>query len=196
MILGFTGKMGSGKTTVCEYIRQKDGLPVMNINFKDALIAELKQNFTPLLLEIIKVHNEIGTKYEGMTIDELFTFKPTLVRKLMQGYGTEVRRGDNPNYWVNQWRSKVAVARGSNWNVLTDDVRFLNEAQAVKVMGGFIVRIIREDIMDVGSHQSESEMDQIAPDFTIVAKKDDHANLYKQIDEIIAAVDKSLASKA
>lgn len=48
------------------------------------------------------------------------------------------------------------------------DVRFLNEAQAIKDRGGKIIRIIRGESSD--QHQSELEMEFIEPDFTIENK--------------------------
>lgn len=181
MILGFTGKARSGKSTAVMHFMKSDQVRV-RVNFKDALLAEVKKNFGPLLGEIIGVHK--AAFEQEYTVEELFADKPPLVRKLLQCYGTEVRRGDDTDYWIKQWIKAVA---GAPYDVLADDVRFLNEAQAVRDMGGVVIRIIREDqVFDAGFHQSEIEMDSIVPDYTVTSKTGDHEGLYRQLDDILA----------
>jgi len=64
--------------------------------------------------------------------------RPT-VRRLLQEYGTEVRRHDDPDYWVKRY----AEAATKLERVVTPDVRFLNEAAAVRALGGLVVRVVR-----------------------------------------------------
>ena len=103
------------------------------------------------------------------------------MRALMQNYGTEVRRGDNPEYWTQKWFYKVNQLD----NVVTDDVRFLNEAKGVKFFDGVIIRIIRSDITSTKGHLSETEMNQIEPDHTVEVEKGALIGLYQQLDAII-----------
>ncbi len=166
MIIGFTGKAGSGKSTACQMVQ--DMLEdTIRINFKDALIAEIRQNF-PLFLVML------ADKYDE-SIDWLFENKPPEFRAFMQNYGTELRRGPNPEYWTEEWE-KTVLAR-NQFHVVTDDVRFLNEATMVKKHKGIVVRIVRTDITDTGSHSSETEMNQIEPDYTIEVAKGEHQKL-------------------
>lgn len=174
MLLGFTGLAGSGKSTACQMVQ--DALEdTKRINFKDALIAEIRSNF-PLFLVLL------AEKYDE-SVDWLFENKPPEFRAFMQNYGTELRRGPNPEYWTDQW--KGAVLMNQQYHIVTDDVRFLNEATAVKKVGGIIVRIIRTDITNTGSHQSETEMSQIEPDYTISVGMGEHEELKLQIDSIL-----------
>ena len=103
----------------------------------------------------------------------------------MQNYGTEVRRGDDPQYWVKQWQKKVSSLLEQGKSVCCDDVRFLNEADAVKLSGGKIVAIRRDDITNTGSHASETEQSNIEVDYTVVGKKGEHETVYGQIEEIL-----------
>ena len=48
MIIGLCGYKGSGKTTACNIIK-KHLDDVVQINFKDALIEEIKEKFPDLL---------------------------------------------------------------------------------------------------------------------------------------------------
>ena len=184
-LYAFTGKKESGKSTAAKYVAEKTG--AVRINFKDALVQEMKENF-PDLLEGIRhdLWYTICTKtddweQEMPSIDDLFDEKPPLMRALMQNYGTEVRRGDNPDYWTQKWFYKVNQLD----NVVTDDVRFLNEAKGVKLFGGVIIRIIRSDITSTKGHLSETEMDQIEADYTVEVEKGDLIGLYQQLDAII-----------
>jgi hypothetical protein len=185
MIIGLTGYKGSGKSTVAKYIADEYGFK--RVNFKDGLVQEMKEKF-PTLLEEIAYSVSMLQQYEtgigeSLTVSDMFELKPPLMRKLMQEYGTEVRRADNMNYWVDEWKESVGTA-----NIVTDDVRFQNEYDAVKELGGIIIRVVREDITSGGSHQSETEQESFEADFTIVGEPGSHDAIYKQIDSVIETI--------
>ena len=161
MIVAFTGLMGSGKSTCANYLVERG---FTKINFKDSLIAEVKKNFPELLREIMSyTHHE--------NVDDLLATYPRhpLVRALLQNYGTDVRRRDADNYWVEKWGHVVAsrVAPNIPADVTTDDVRFINEAQMVRSLGGIIIRITDNKARAFSGHPSETEQLQIVPDYTI-----------------------------
>ena len=177
MIVGLTGKKRSGKTEASKGLWDEFD----TLNFKDPLITEIRKNM-PDLLKQIQLESSSGKSL--MTIDELFDTKPPLLRKLMQNYGTDLRRNEDEDYWVKKWLERVKDYSG---NVVVDDVRFLNEASAIKMMGGIVVRITREGEDDSDNHKSEKEMDLIAVDHEIVndgTKEELQELLYKiyQID--------------
>lgn len=178
MIIAFTGKKQSGKSTACAYIKD-----AVRANFKDALIAEIKDNFPRLLDEISTIMEQHYWDGKRWTMDRLFSEKPPLMRALLQNYGTEVRRKDHPEYWVNKW--KDAVGESTAVDIVCDDVRFLNEAEAVRSVGGIVVRIVREDLPTNDTHSSETEMDLIKADYTISVKTGEYTKLYEQIDQIL-----------
>ena len=180
MILGFTGKMGTGKSTLCSYLELKSDKQRVRINFKDALVEEMKKNFDPVM-------NKIAAFY-GIDKNLLFQEKPPIMRALMQCYGTEVRRGDDPDYWTKQWKKKVTGATEKGYDVLTDDVRFRNEAEAVREVGGVVIRVVRSDIQETGSHQSEVEMDSIVSNFEILSVKGELGSSYDQLENIIRSL--------
>ena len=94
MIIGLTGKKQNGKSTAAEHLSDKHNF--VRINFKDALVAEIRERFPNLLEAIIEIMDR--TDYDGMnpwTVDRLFKEKPPLMRALLQNYGTEVRRIDD-----------------------------------------------------------------------------------------------------
>lgn len=177
MIIGFVGKKGSGKSTACAMVA--GDLPdVARLNMKDALVNEIKESFPTLLAEI---GNNLG-----MSTKELFETKPypPYIRSLLQNYGTEVRRRDDTEYWINKWASLAEVMKASGFHIVVDDVRFLNEAEVVKRMGGIIVKLDREDLGDTDPHLSEMEMNQIKADYTISAKEGEHEKLRTELREL------------
>ena len=181
MIIGITGFKGAGKSVAAKYLTNVHGF--VPVNFKDSLIEEIKEKFPGLLHEIFMQHPV--PEDTDFTIDDLFITKPPLMRALMQNYGTEVRRADDPNYWVKNWSDKV---HSNDSKVVTDDVRFLNEAEAVREAGGVIIRIVKNGQTSTDSHASEVEMNQIEPDFTIYADEGRHDSIADNIDRVISEI--------
>lgn len=184
MIIGLTGKKQNGKSTAAGYLSDKYNF--VRINFKDALVAEIREKFPNVLEAIIEIMER--SAYDGMnpwTVDRLFKEKPPLMRALLQNYGTEVRRIDDSEYWVKKW--KEAVSRWDEGNVVVDDVRFLNEAQAVRDMGGIVIRISRADYPNVDGHVSETEMDKIVTDDNVTVESGEEGlkYLYQFFDSVI-----------
>lgn len=176
MVIAFTGLKGSGKSEACKYI-ESIVTNAVRINFKDALVQEMKERLPDVL-------RRLSEQYQ-CTIDELFATKPPIMRELMQNYGTEVRRGDYDTYWTDQWHNAATEAELSGRRVLVDDCRFLNEAQAVRALNGTIIRIVRPDIAATDTHQSETEMDQIAVDHTVQSITGDLEGMYAQLHSIL-----------
>ena len=65
------------------------------------------------------------------------------------------------------------------------DVRFPNEVDVIKRMGGIIVRIERDDVTDTGTHESETALDNFEADYTIRAEKGDFGLLHMSLDSIL-----------
>jgi hypothetical protein len=180
-LIALVGYKHSGKTTAARHLEARYGF--VRHNFKDQLIRELQDNF-PDLLELIK-QEEYGL--DAVPTEQMFVEKPPLIRALMMNYGTEVRRQDDPDYWVFHWKlGLIDYLMNDQTNIVTDDVRFLNEAHAIKAARGTIVRIKRTDITESSNHLSETEQLAIDVDHTIEVGPGEHDKLYAELDEIIA----------
>lgn len=180
MIYAFTGKKQSGKSTASKYLAEKLG--ATRINFKDALVAEIKERLPNLIQAICEIMER--TEYDGnrpWTYERLVQDKPKLMRTLLQNYGTEVRRRDHEDYWVVQWLRQATKVKG---DIVVDDIRFSNEAKAVTDLGGIVIRIEREGLVSSDTHASELEMNKILVDYTISVGTGDFAELYTQLDRI------------
>lgn len=134
MIIGISGKIGCGKTVLGRLIARRHDYS--RVSFGDLLKQEasaawkypLRWNYTH--------------KGKGRTVHST----GCTVRELLQYHGTEVRRKEDPDYWVDQMRVELKTLQrfypeGEILNVVIDDVRFPNEARMVKDMGGVLIRI-------------------------------------------------------
>lgn len=199
MILGFGNKARHGKDTCCEAIlsfykkRQemiKDhGAPYSNIqvkrvNFADALRREVT--------EAITAYGDVEGMIHEMKMPDWVTLDPNPDMsdpllphgkhpKILQWWGTEFRRCEDPDYWVKKWQQQV---RGFSGIIVTGDVRFLNEARAIKASQGYLINVTRLNqdgtpFRDPGrpaDHPSETELDNFNWDFRIIGS-DGHAAL-------------------
>jgi hypothetical protein len=97
---------------------------------------------------------------------------------LLQWWGTEFRRSQDPLYWVTKWKAGINPKANI---VLATDMRFINEALAVKDVGGSTVRVSRLNLdgtpfVDTSrdpNHPSEIELDGHNFDYRITVKTGD-----------------------
>lgn len=172
LIIGLTGFKGSGKSTVAKYLQENYGFT--RVNFKDALIREMKLHMPNILKEL--------SEFYSMNVDDLFDAKPPMMRALMLDFGTELRRKENENHWIDQYVAKAQTIKG---NIVTDDVRFNNEYKTIKDHDHLMIRVKRDDITSGGDHQSETEQIGFSVDFVVEGEPGSHASIYKQIDSIL-----------
>jgi hypothetical protein len=118
-LIGLTGSMGSGKSTVAALINGKANRVVHTFKFAQALYDM----------------QEFIYRRAGMT--------PVKDRKLLQWLGTDWGRSIDPSIWINIWKKDVSKALEDSPTslIVCDDVRFDNEAEAVQAMGGIVVRV-------------------------------------------------------
>lgn len=177
LLIGFTGKKHSGKTTAKEAIAKH--YKIKSINFKDALIDTMRSKLSRTL-------SLLGEHY-NMTVDELFTNKPPMMRTLMQEVGTEIYRDIKDDWWVLEWYKAIS-SETEECVIVTDDVRFKNEAMILKAKHGVLVRIVREGYEDnvATNHSSETEMDGLEVDYTVTAsnKEELEEKIYQLIKSL------------
>lgn len=160
-VIAFTGKKRSGKTSlVSAFMSEVGGLgyTAVRVGFKQALLDQVKVHFPDFL-------KSEADRYGVSGVDQLLEDKPGSIRQFLQNYGTDLFRNEDPNYWTKKWVDNVSTLDTDF--VLVDDLRFMNEAMAVKNLGGVIIRIKRPSVGDSDTHQSEKEMDFIPADFEI-----------------------------
>jgi hypothetical protein len=90
-------------------------------------------------------------------------------RKMLQDIGSAGRAYDP---WT--WVAKMPT----DHPIIIDDVRFINEAEAIKDAGGIVVRIIRPGLTAM-DHESEIEQSHIIADYTLINDKEIEEELEK-----------------
>jgi hypothetical protein len=149
MIIGLSGKKGSGKTTLARYLhRQLEGSAVM------PFAGPLKDLAMELFgCEAVQVNGDEKQKTSlalcGLT-----------GREVMQRVGAAMR-DVWPDCWVHAWKKSVVSAwaeHGSAFPVIVDDVRYPNEVEAIRDMGGIVIRLNRHPLR-IDDHESETALD-------------------------------------
>lgn len=155
-IIGLVGKAGSGKNTVASMINKITGNRYTEVAFAD----KLKQ-VAGLMLGVPAYDFE-NREYKNSTLGPEWDYMS--VREFLQRIGTDaVRNGLHVNTWVNLLFKDYYP--GDNW--IVTDVRMNNEANRIKHHGGILVKITKPN-METGNHQSETELDTIQADYTII----------------------------
>lgn len=90
-------------------------------------------------------------------------------RRFLQRLGTEGVRGNfGQDAWVKLAEKEILRITAEVGRVVLPDVRFPNEAKAIKDLGGVIWKTIRPGYGG-GEHPSEAMVDQITPDLELEA---------------------------
>jgi GTPase SAR1 family protein len=140
MIIGFSGLAGSGKTTAANYFVEQGFR-------KDAYARVMKQVVSHLFS--ISIEKLLGDAEQKSQVD---LFWGLSYRQILQRFGTEAcRHTFGEDFW-----EKVLWANHRNmaYNLVIDDVRFPNEAEAVLRRGGIMIEIIRPGVERM-NHASE-----------------------------------------
>lgn len=152
-IIGVVGPAGSGKSAVAKHLVSKHEF--------------LRMRFAENLKSMLKVG--LGLTDEQIDGDQkmisLHQFGGCTPRHLMQTLGTEWgRRMVHSDIWVNAWRQSLP-AHGL---ICVDDVRFPNEASAIRAEGGVLWRVTRTNANAVFvDHPSERLQRDIETDLTL-----------------------------
>jgi hypothetical protein len=129
-------------------------------------------------------------------IDQFNPVQKMTVRDFLQKLGTDaMRMGLHDNVWVNALmadykREKLCdcekecrcTFRLPNW--IITDVRFPNEAQAIKDKGGIIIRVDRPGVSPINDHPSEIGLDGWKFDYKI-ANVSDIFSLKQTVEQIL-----------
>lgn len=159
-LIAFTGLAGSGKSTAAAALGEQGW---MRVKFADVLKNMLRAFYHSCGVDDV---DYIEARIEGSLKEEPCHFlRGRSPRHAMQTLGTDWGRNCiAPDLWVRAWQYRASSFLHQGIDVVTDDCRFANEAEAVRSMGGRVVRIIGRGGIS-GGHASE-KMD-FEPDMVI-----------------------------
>ena len=149
----------SGKTTAANYLQCNHGF--RRVGFADPVRQIAAHLITACSgLDDVSAWDYVA-RHKSLPIAQLPS-APT-ARHLCQVIGTELgRQCISQNFWVDVWARRVAGLLDSGARVVCDDMRFMNEAAAVRDLGGECWRITRpgcESSPDVLAHVSEGGLE-------------------------------------
>jgi hypothetical protein len=156
MIIAFTGGYGVGKSTAVSFLRKSTEAEIRLVKFAGPLYDM--------------------QEYIYQRIESVYVRPKTFVkdRKLLQWLGTDFGRSIDENLWVKIWKAQASVNLAIGNLVVCDDCRFDNEAEAIKDMGGIIIKLTRNDNhkhaqggTGIQNHASEAGVSQKYIDFTV-----------------------------
>jgi hypothetical protein len=179
MIIGILGVKRSGKDTISDFLveqydlkkftlskRLKDGLKILFDFSDDQLYSDSKD-----------------------VVDPRYGVSP---RVIMQFFGTDIFRksindiipGIKDNFWINIFINQYKNMEDKD--IVLSDVRFKNEIEMIRSMGGIVIKVVRPSLKSTDPHESECintlEFDhEIINDGTI-------EELYKKIKNLIENV--------
>lgn len=176
-IIAFAGRKSSGKSE-CALQLGKKGYII--INFADALkeLVTKLLNITSEELEIKKNKMEIYVLNEEQCewvsnqicvdkneVIDLLLYKNLTIRQLLQIIGTDLIRVYNPQWHIQNLRTKMNNIKENSSNVnnikfCIPDLRFLNEKQFIENLNGICYFIIRPYAKNVtiSNHISETQL--------------------------------------
>ncbi len=189
-IIAFTGSAGTGKDTAADILVTHCGFT--KLAFADALRSEVQAAFNvPAELLTRRDLKEMPTAAlalvectdmgfigalaradmtRGLELLCVWIKRPLSPRQVMQLWGTEYRRAQRVNYWLELLRNRIRQLHaldGRSRFVITD-CRFENEAAMIRAMGGVVWQITRTDVQPVeGQHASATDGTKLHPSVVI-----------------------------
>jgi hypothetical protein len=172
MIIGLTGLAGAGKSTAARWLSIHHGF------VRRPMAYRLKSMIGVLGVDTDILDGDAARK--EMPHSDLNGLTP---RHAMQTLGTEWgRKCMGENFWVDLWMRDAKRVK----NVVCDDVRFQNEVDAIRSLGGLIVKVERPCAGCKINPGHASEQAHLLPFDRVVSNDGYQDKLYTALDEIVA----------
>ncbi len=161
----YSPAMGSGKTAFATALI---GLGYANVKFAGTLKAMIRVLLRDLGYDqktmglIVQDYTDGGLKEE--TLPDLGVSTRYLMQTLGTGWGRKQVKG---SIWVDVTKAKIEALLRNGQAVAVDDMRFPNEFQAIKDLGGACIKVIRPGTKDATGHTSEGLLDGFQFDATV-----------------------------
>ena len=194
MIIGVCGHIGTGKDATAEYLR--DIFLFRHMYFAEKLktmCADL-YDIEPRLLFGTQEDKSEPLPHLGV-VSEFFASQselwqsrvgePWCGRYVLQWMGTDACRSVYGPVWVNALKREIQA--DTHHAIVVSDVRFQNEADMIRSLGGVIARTqIEGETMELVGHESEDWVVTMEPDYDLIAPKPGLQKLHEEIQQMVA----------
>lgn len=205
ILVGVSGKSGHGKDEIAGYLVRHHGF--VRAGWSDAL----KDEVGTILREVVKritVVDEMAGALVGLP-DELrwhldrgqdaawwdmrihyalHVNRSPIIRALLQAWGTELRRAEAGDYWLDAWERRLEAKHGDlrspDLRVVVPDTRFPNEAARLLKHGGRLLRVERPGHAAAGAagHESETALDDFTAWDAVIPNTGTITELYARVE--------------
>ncbi|OZV74794.1 hypothetical protein CA850_29710 [Micromonospora echinospora] len=179
-MVGLLGRARAGKDTVAAHLVERYGF--RRYAFADAL-RECALIANPIVTPVDTVGGSVRLADVVAAVGWEGAKAHREVRRTLQQLGVGVRHLQ-PDFWVRVVMDEVEHRTGP---VAITDVRFPNEAEAIRTAGGVLVRVVRPGQDESDQHVSEVALKDWPVDHTLMNDDDLHALLNK-VDTLRAAL--------
>jgi hypothetical protein len=188
MIIGLAGFKGSGKDTVAAYLIKEHGFE--RKAFADPLKRSVAALFDIPFADVDKLKNDndirvaIGRYKGGGETDYPFNYGSQSFREVLQRYGTEAHRDVfGQDFWLDYTLPVQGFYPGRA--IVVTDVRFKNEAERVRELGGFLWFIDRPLVFpDHDLHASELFPFEVDANISNMGTLEE---LYERVEQALSA---------
>jgi hypothetical protein len=165
-IIGVTGRKFNGKDTLAEYLKKKYG-------YQQMMFAKPIKDLCRLIFGFNEEQLYGSTKE---TLDERWGVTP---RDMFQYIGTEMFRkmmankipGIGEGFWIKCLMEQVKsiLRENPDARIVISDVRFPNEIDVIRQLGGLLIRVKRPSVNNsTDVHESEIYIEQLEVDFELL----------------------------
>jgi hypothetical protein len=162
-LIGFCGYARSGKDAAAKVLVERHGF--VKVSFAEPL-RKMLYALNPIIAYFglcDEAAKRVQDVVDALGWDQAKVMYPE-IRYLLQRLGTEAgRRHLGDSVWVDLAMAEVA----KHDKVVITDCRFANEARAIHLYGGVVVKVSRPGVGPVNSHVSDQELPDIYIDHTI-----------------------------
>jgi hypothetical protein len=171
IIIGFAGRKQSGKNTCADYVSNlynQNNIPTKIYSLADPLKQDICMNLFGLSndqcygsdeeknsLTHLEWKNMPGFEQSWMSANDYDPSGFMTARQVMQFIGTDIFRKIDSDIWVNGMLNKIKREQISV--ALCCDIRFINEVEKFKNIGGLVIKLTRNPFNS--DHSSETALD-------------------------------------
>ena len=165
-LIGIGGKYAAGKDVVANFYKTQLGF--VTLGFSD-ILNEMLLKLDPFVMKEASGHDLL--RYSQVVKAQGYVKAKTNpeVRRLLQVFGTEIgRQMIHVDIWTDLTAERITKYNDAGKSVVVTGVRYPNEVDMIRRLGGETLWIHRPDQGDTGDHTSENSVSEDDFDHLIV----------------------------